>query len=170
MLVRFNIPRSPMRFFSWPMRALTKPWRSLAYLYSAFSERSPWARATAISLGSSTLSSWESWSISSWSFFLILASGSDMVVGFSSLKKSAESGTNRWSPGPRVRKHYRCGGIEVTRGSGGIPQNCPFQAWSTYLWGRDVGIDAAREEALSTFSGLLRRGSGYGCCRQHRRW
>src|SRR5258707_9829960 len=93
-----------------------------------------------------------------------------MVVGFSSLKKSAESGTNRWSPGPRVRKHYRCGGIEATRGSGGIPQNCSFQAWSTYLWDRDVGIDAAREEALSTFSGLLRRGSGYGGCRQHRRW
>src|SRR3989442_12438401 len=69
------------------MRALTKPWRSLAYLYSAFSERSPWARATAISLGRSTLSSWESWSISSWSFFLILASGSDMVVECQFAKK-----------------------------------------------------------------------------------
>src|SRR5262244_3944552 len=56
MLVRFNIPRSPRRFFSWPMRALTKPCRSFAYLYSAFSDKSPWARATAISLGNSTFS------------------------------------------------------------------------------------------------------------------
>src|SRR6266851_4161661 len=139
MLVRFNIPRSPMRFFSWPMRALTKPWRSLAYLYSAFSERSPWARATAISLGSSTLSSCESWSISSWSFFLILASGSDIVVGFGSLKKSAESGTNGWSPGPRVREHYRCGRIEVTRGSEELLQNCSLHARFAYFRGRNLG-------------------------------
>src|SRR5215472_10831064 len=78
MLVRLSKPRSPRRFFSWPMRALTKPWRSLANLYSAFSERSPWARATAISLGSSTLSSCSRVSISCCSFCLILANGSVM--------------------------------------------------------------------------------------------
>src|SRR5215472_13783057 len=80
MLLRLSMPRSPMRFLSCAILALTYVWRSLANLYSAFSERSPCARATAISLGSSTLSSWESWSISSWSFLLIFASGSDMVI------------------------------------------------------------------------------------------
>src|ERR1700739_2619727 len=70
------MPRSPRRFLSWPMRALTKLWRSLAYLYSAFSERSPWARATAISLGSSTLSSCSRVSISCCNFDLIFARGS----------------------------------------------------------------------------------------------
>src|ERR1700687_1557961 len=142
------------------MRAFTKPWRSLAYLYSAFSERSPWARATAISLGSSTLSSWESWSISAWSFFLILASGSDMVVGFSSLKKAAESGTNGWSAGPRVREHYRCGGIEVTRGSAESPQDCSRRAFLVYFRSRNAGADPAYEEALRSFSGPLLPGSG----------
>src|ERR1700719_3567138 len=62
------------------MRALTKPWRSLAYLYSAFSERSPCARATAISLGKSTFNSCASWSISSSNFCFILASGSCMFL------------------------------------------------------------------------------------------
>src|SRR6266403_3336265 len=62
------------------MRALTKPWRSLAYLYSAFSDRSPCARAIAISLGRSTFSSWSRWSISSCSFFLIFAIGSDISL------------------------------------------------------------------------------------------
>src|SRR5215472_5594284 len=81
MLLRLSMPRSPMRFLSCAILALTYVWRSLANLYSAFSDRSPCARATAISLGSSMLSSWESWSISSWSFFLIFASGSDMVIG-----------------------------------------------------------------------------------------
>src|SRR5216684_2714970 len=87
MLVKFIMLRSPIRFLRLVILRLTYPWRSLAYLYSAFSERSPWARATAISLGSSTLSSCESWSISSWIFFLILASGSDMVVGCAFAKK-----------------------------------------------------------------------------------
>src|SRR2546423_170219 len=82
MLVRFSMPRSPIRFLSCPMRAFTKPWRSLANLYSAFSERSPWARATAISLGRSMLSSRSSAVISSCSFCLIFFSGSDIVVMF----------------------------------------------------------------------------------------
>src|SRR6266852_5704502 len=91
MLLRFIMLRSPMRFLRLVILRLTYPWRSLANLYSAFSERSPWPRATAISLGSSTLSSCESWSISSWSFFLILASGSDMAVGCQFVKKSRRS-------------------------------------------------------------------------------
>src|ERR1041385_8640260 len=61
------------------MRAFTNPWRSLAYLYSAFSDKSPWARATAISLGRSMLSSRSRAVISSWSLSLIFFSGSDMV-------------------------------------------------------------------------------------------
>src|SRR6266851_5145870 len=81
----------------------------------------------------------DSGSISSWSFFLILASGSDMVVGFGSLKKSAESGTNGWSPGPRVREHYRCGRIEVTRGSEELLQNCSLHARFAYFRGRNLG-------------------------------
>src|SRR5208282_6044639 len=67
------MPTSPMRFLSWPRRAETYAWRSLAYLYSAFSERSPWARATLISLGSSSCSSCSRAAISSLSFFLIFS-------------------------------------------------------------------------------------------------
>src|SRR5438046_4196298 len=37
-----------------------------------------------------------------------------------SLKKSAESVSDGWPPGPRLSRHYRCGGIEVTRGSARI--------------------------------------------------
>src|SRR6266404_2138952 len=108
MLVRFNIPRLPMRFFNWPMRALIKPWRSLAYLYSAFSERSPCARATAISLGKSTFNSWSSWSISSCNFFLIFAIGSDM-----SLHQKKIRGGGICKPPPRNTK-YRWGEIAGT--------------------------------------------------------
>src|ERR1700689_4223188 len=64
---------SAMRWWSWPSRAETSPCRSLAYLYSAFSERSPWARATLISFGSSSCSSCSSRAISSLSFFLIFS-------------------------------------------------------------------------------------------------
>src|SRR5258708_5619302 len=60
------------------MRAFTYPCRSFAYLYSAFSERSPCARATAISLGRSMLSSRSSAAISSCSFSLIFFKGSDI--------------------------------------------------------------------------------------------
>src|ERR1035441_8120186 len=62
---------SARRFFKWPMRALRKPCRSLAAWYSAFSLRSPWARAFRISFGSSTRYSYSSTVISSWSFFLM---------------------------------------------------------------------------------------------------
>src|SRR5579864_4428277 len=79
MLVRLSMPRSPMRFFNCPMRAFTNPCRSFAYLYSAFSERSPCARATAISLGRSMLSSRSSAAISSCNFVLIFFNGSDIV-------------------------------------------------------------------------------------------
>src|SRR5215813_15544412 len=74
------MPKSPMRFLSCAILALTYVWRSFAYLYSAFSERSPCARATAISLGSSTLSSCSSWSISSCSFCLIFAIGLAIAI------------------------------------------------------------------------------------------
>src|SRR5713226_6926466 len=112
MLVRFNIPRSPKRFFNWAMRAFTKPWRSFAYLYSAFSERSPWARATAISLGSSTFSSWSRRSISSWSFCLIFAIGSGIAIH---QKRLAREGWSLWTNRPRAERHYRCVGIVATR-------------------------------------------------------
>src|SRR5882724_11447850 len=111
MLVRLSMPKSPMRFFNWAMRALTKPCRSLAYLYSAFSERSPCARATAISLGRSTFSSWSSWSISSCSFFLIFAIGSDMR-----LHQKRFAGEGFWKvhlPPPRST-NYRCDEIAGT--------------------------------------------------------
>src|ERR1700722_16795105 len=63
------MPRSPMPFFNAPIRAFTNPWRSLANLYSAFSERSPCARATAISFGSSTFNSCSGGLFSSFFFF-----------------------------------------------------------------------------------------------------
>src|SRR5271154_6386404 len=64
---------SAMRWRGWRSRAETYAWRSLAYLYSAFSERSPCARATLISLGSSSCSSCSRAAISSLSFFLIFS-------------------------------------------------------------------------------------------------
>src|SRR5215468_2430281 len=88
MLLRLSMPRSPIRFLSCAILALTYVWRSLAYLYSAFSERSPWARATAISLGSSTLSSCSSWAISSCSFCFTFAIGSDMRLHQTGLRVS----------------------------------------------------------------------------------
>src|SRR5439155_26122367 len=111
-LVRFSMLRSPMRFFSWVILRLTKLWRSLAYLYSAFSERSPWARATAISLGSSTFSSWSRRSISSWSFCLIFAIGSGIAIH---QKRVAREGWSLWTNRPRAEKHYRWCGIAATR-------------------------------------------------------
>src|SRR6266852_769158 len=73
------MPISPRRFLSWPRRAETYPWRSLAYLNSAFSDRSPCARARINSLGSSRFSSCSSVWISSSSFCLILERGSVMA-------------------------------------------------------------------------------------------
>ena len=61
---------SPMRFLSWPRRALTNSWRCLAEWYSAFSERSPRATAFLISAGSSVVSSYSSCLISSVSFWM----------------------------------------------------------------------------------------------------
>src|SRR5580704_17638269 len=69
-----------MRLCSWPSRAATYPWRSFAYLYSAFSERSPCARATLISLGSSSWSSCSSAAISAFSFFFIFSARS-IILG-----------------------------------------------------------------------------------------
>src|SRR5262249_53370393 len=99
MLLRFSKPRSPSRFLSWPMRPLPNPVRSLAYLYSAFSERSPWARATAISLGSSTLSSYSSWSISSCNFCLIFAIGSAMRLHREVLRAGSKARIQKVSRG-----------------------------------------------------------------------
>src|ERR1700736_1356719 len=109
------------------MRALTKPWRSLAYLYSAFSERSPCARATAISLGKSTFNSCESWSISSSSFCFILASGSCMFF-ISDLFRAAIKKRRRSPevPNPAVND-YRWGGIAATRGSSQNHRAAPCQ-------------------------------------------
>src|SRR5208282_5450519 len=118
-LLRFSMPRSPIRFLSCPMRALTYPCRSFAYLYSAFSERSPCARALAISLGRSMFSSCSSWSISPCKRCLIFASGSDMVVGHQKVvakKMFAESGLAGWLAGPRANHHYRCAAFPPTRG------------------------------------------------------
>src|SRR5580704_14091097 len=69
-----------MRWWSWARRVETNDWRSLAYLYSAFSERSPWARATLISLGSSSWSSCSRAAISSFSFFLIFSARSIILA------------------------------------------------------------------------------------------
>src|ERR1700730_1818061 len=79
-LLKFSIPRSPILFLSCPILAFTYPCRSLAYLYSAFPERSPCARALAISFGRSMFNSCSSWSISPCKRCLIFARGSDMVV------------------------------------------------------------------------------------------
>src|SRR5580704_2791375 len=69
-----------MRWWSWARRVETNDWRSLAYLYSAFSERSPWARATLISLGNSSWSSCSRAAISAFSFFLIFSARS-IILG-----------------------------------------------------------------------------------------
>src|ERR1700733_6447235 len=72
--------RSPMRLCSWLSRASTNLWRSFAYLYSAFSERSPWARATLISLGNSSCSSCSRAAISAFSFVFIFSARS-IILG-----------------------------------------------------------------------------------------
>src|ERR1700732_5000703 len=69
-----------MRWWSWARRVETNDWRSLAYLYSAFSERSPCSRATLISLGSSSWSSCSSAAISAFSFFFIFSARS-IILG-----------------------------------------------------------------------------------------
>src|SRR3984957_10720431 len=69
-----------MRWWSWARRVETNDWRSLAYLYSAFSDRSPCARATLISLGSSSWSSCSSAAISAFSFFFIFSARS-IILG-----------------------------------------------------------------------------------------
>src|ERR1700732_2211564 len=134
MFVRFSMPRSPMRFFNCPMRAFTNPCRSFAYLYSAFSDRSPCARATAISLGKSTFNSWESWSISSSNFCFILASGSCMFFSATFFRAAIKK---RWRspevPNPAVKI---IDGVELR------PQGAPIQNHRAYLpaAGHTIGL------------------------------
>src|SRR5260370_18718573 len=49
-------------------------------------------------------------------------------------KRSAGSGTNKRSPEPRLRKHYRRRRIEVKRGSAVSPQNCSYRMRYAYFW------------------------------------
>src|SRR6266851_7477663 len=121
MLVKFIMLRSPIRFLRLVILRLTYPWRSLANLYSAFSERSPWARATAISLGRSTLSSCSSAVSSSWIFCLIFFNGSDIAN-----RDLSEQGKIKLEPQPQATVNYT---REVTN----------------YRWGR---IAATRDETV----------------------
>src|SRR6266436_422603 len=129
------------------IRALTKPWRSLAYLYSAFSERSPCARAMAISLGKSTFSSWSSWSISSCSFFLIFAIGSDMHLH---QKRFAGEGLGKVRLPPPRSTNYRCDEIAGT--SAVLAVSVHFDS---HLLGDVLAVGArGRKRVSGCFSGL----------------
>src|SRR5579885_1221325 len=129
-LLRFSIPRSPMRFLSCAIRAFTKLCRSLANLYSAFSDKSPCARATAISFGRSTFSSCSSASISSCSFCLIFFSGSDMVSIFQTLcqKRLRSPALLEGPPGPALR-HYRGRSFRATSDAPGNQRTCSSTLW-----------------------------------------
>src|SRR4029077_11607161 len=95
----------------------------------------------AISLGKSTFSSWSSWSISSCSFFLIFAIGSDMRLH--QKRFAGEGFSNVRLPPPR-NTNYRCDEIAGT--SAVLPISVHFHG---HLLGDALAVGACSGKRIS---------------------